>query len=291
MNLRTHKPTATAGDALTLITDANLATALGLDSVPMPPANLPHVRVWSAWLEAPLGDDWCVALQLAVQDGRPVVSELRIFPAERPPQLVHVGGVVQAFQDAPGEWNGKWLGIHAKVPKRGLSSTIVRQARIPLHAEFFEEIRQELASSGQDFFSDDFGFPTAGGGAARKGRSPKNAPGPGRPALSLEALLPIAQHYATAIARGSRRPLQDLARQRGQDIEEIRRRVHQARRRGLLTPTSAGAASGVLTLKARRLLRQARRRSPQLATKARPRGKRKAQLPKAATDPDEKGNP
>ena len=235
----------------------------------MPPAKLPHVRVESVWLEAPLGDDWCVALQLAVQDGRPVVSELRIFPAERPPQLVHVGGMVQGFQYASGEWNGKWLGIHAKVPKRGLSSTIVRRARIPLHAEFFEDIRQELTSSGQDFFADDFGFPTAGGVAARKRTPTKDTPG--RPALPLEALLPIAQDYATAVAAGSRRPLQDLARMRGQNVEEIRRRVHQARRRGLLTPTHPGSASGSLTPKACQLLQQLERR------------KRKTQLPKAAT--------
>ena len=267
MNPRIQKPTASAQDGWEFIADPGRARALGLDPIPWPPSNEPHVRVRSVWLEAPLDDDWCIALQIAAQDGQPVVSELRIFPAEPPPQLVYTRGVVQRFSYPAGEWNGRWTGIDAKVPKRGLSSTIARRARVPLHAEYFEDIRQALLKKFQkDFFVDEFGFSSVDPRAAGTASRTKQTVGPGRPALPISALLPIAEAYADAVARGSRRPLKDLARRSGRSVDEIRRRVHQARRRGLLTRAAPGAAGGALTPEALVLLGRSRRRAQSGAT-------------------------
>ena len=272
MNPRIQRPTARAPHTKRPIHYPLLAAALGLKPVPNEPLNEPQVYVQSAWLEAPLGDDWCVALQLAVQDGQPVVSELRIFPAERPPQLLRADGEVEPFPYASGEWNGKWLGVGARVPRGGLTTTIVRKARISMLTELFEDIRKKLSSKGHDFFDYRLGFPDV--------KRDRGARGPGRPAVPLDALLPIAQDYAAAVAGGSRRPLQDIAQKDRRGVEEIRRRVRQARRRGLLTPAASSAAGGELTPEARRLIRQAKDGSQQRPTKSKTRRDRASSEPR-----------
>ena len=259
MNPRIQEPAAHARFELVPIQHEHHATALGLVTHPSPTnMNLPHVEVISAWLEAPLDDDWCVALQIAIQNGRPVVSELRVFPAEVPAKLVRTDGKVATFSSKTGTWAGDWLGVNAKVPKGGLTSTIVRRAKIPLHTKFFEEIRQDIIKrGGQDFFAAEFGFPEVPqqrppGGTTKKRR-------PGRPPVPCEELLSVAQDYAAVVAAGSRKPLQDVAQTRGRGVEEIRRRVFKARREGLLSPTHGGVGEGVLTAQAKRLIQKSRR--------------------------------
>jgi hypothetical protein len=67
----------------------------------------PLVFTAQAWLEVEVGEDWRAAARLAVQDGRVVISELRVFPRDRPLR----GGV-------PGLWRGEILGPRARATGR-----------------------------------------------------------------------------------------------------------------------------------------------------------------------------
>ena len=67
----------------------------------LPPSN--------AWLEVPLDETWMTAYRIAMQNGSPVVAEVRIFPSE------------PGKRRAPGEWRGSWKGMNADVTGRGVT--------------------------------------------------------------------------------------------------------------------------------------------------------------------------
>jgi hypothetical protein len=70
------------------------------------------------WLEAPITDDWTGAYRLLIQDGMPVIGEVRIFPTEN----------TKGRQ--PGEWSIAKLGNLAIVPKGGLTISLLREVKL-----------------------------------------------------------------------------------------------------------------------------------------------------------------
>jgi hypothetical protein len=71
-----------------------------------------------SWVVIPFGDGWIAAQRLAVQEGHMVVSELRVYPLERP-------------RRGAGEWSRET----AAIPKGGLSTTLLRRgAPVGVHA-------------------------------------------------------------------------------------------------------------------------------------------------------------
>jgi len=43
--------------------------------------DLVEITVSEPWIEVDLGDDWTAAYRIVIQDGAPVVAELRVFLA------------------------------------------------------------------------------------------------------------------------------------------------------------------------------------------------------------------
>jgi hypothetical protein len=76
---------------------------------------------------------------------------------------------------------------------------------------------------------------------------------PGQAVPDAEYLL-FARRYAELIAAGETRYRQQMANDFKMTPEQIRERVRECRRRGLLTPATHGSASGSLTPKAQRML-------------------------------------
>ena len=77
------------------------------------------VRVPQAWLEAPLGQGWTLAVRLAVDvGGRVVPAEVRVYPREpRTP--------------GAGEWSAAWRGVRARTPKGGLTTRRLKERSSP----------------------------------------------------------------------------------------------------------------------------------------------------------------
>jgi len=69
------------------------------------------------WVHLPFADGWVAAQRLGLQGGELVVSELRVFPAEKPRGRA-----------------GQWSGAMASVPKGGVTSPLLRSASVGRHA-------------------------------------------------------------------------------------------------------------------------------------------------------------
>ena len=93
----------------------------------------PPDEVTSQWLEAPLDDGWLLALRVGVQEGWPVVAELRVFPDEGDDR----------DSRWPGCWSAERLGYLAPVPPGGLTARKLREVR--LDTLLREQAKQILA--------------------------------------------------------------------------------------------------------------------------------------------------
>ena len=195
------------------------------------------------WVEAPIGDKWVAAYRLVSQEGQPVISEFRLFPSE-PEKRVRDHDV--------GRWSGAFTGAKAQAPRGGITARLLRQVRIGEHAKFAGEFLAYLQKQyGRTLFE-------SGNVLGRRGFTPPVAPArsprgrKGRPDLFYAQ---IAAVYAKALKSGSRHPVEDVATAFRLRTAHARDMIHQARRRGLLTPsTRQGRREGQLTSRARALL-------------------------------------
>jgi hypothetical protein len=191
------------------------------------------VAVTEVWSEMVYGD-WIVAARLILQpdDLKLAITEWRVFPNEA--------------DRKPGTWSGELLGVTAKVPGPGLTSRLLRRmARaVPLLvAEDERSLRALLAGAGIDDTS--MHQPTA-----------TSAGGKGRPKLPDLRYAQIAKAYVGALKRGSRRPVQDVAKRRRLSESTVRNMIHTARARQLLTAAEWGAPGGSLLPRAQKLLEE-----------------------------------
>ena len=190
-------------------------------------------RVDEAWVEVPLGDEWVAAYALVLQQGCPVIAEVRIFPAE-------------PKRPGAGQWSGHFLGVDAAVPSGGLRSRLLR---IPMrvHQVWADRFLASLwKRQGPGRFRDqrwlgdhEFVPTTDTRLSTRRSR--------GRPALPNRAYAAVAREYDAAIRRESRSPVKDVAAARNEPLGRVRGLIYKARAKGYLTQTVQGRSGGRLT--------------------------------------------
>jgi hypothetical protein len=198
------------------------------------------------WQEVPIGDGWLAALRLAVQDGHPVVAELRVFPDE------------PGRHDA-GRWSVERLGIAEAVqfvPVGGLTTRKLRHVKIAAAlTSALPGLAGFIASMRRAFVGEHVGdlplvlpgMESAVGAGIKRNRA---ATFPDRQLAEVAALYErLAKDPATS--RAVSRALADALDEK---VPRARQLTHAARARGLLTGGGKGRAGGVLTDKARALL-------------------------------------
>jgi hypothetical protein len=203
--------------------------------------------VREAWLEVRLDDDgapgWIAAYRVVPVDGRPVIAEVRLFPAEP--------------RRDPGRWSAETLGSGATVPLGGLPFAAVRALKPSkhLHATWPQVVNVMRKVAG--------GAPLERQGFTEPAQLPPRRPGRrGHDDLFYASW---AERYERA-ASSSRRPIRVLVEEfeaEGRSFTDgyVRDVVHRARKRGFLTGEEPGRGVGKLTPKARRVLAAQARRS------------------------------
>jgi hypothetical protein len=203
------------------------------------------VFVRDTWIEVPLGSEWVVAYRIVRGDrGRPVVGEIRMFPAE-------------PARPEAGRWSGEILGSRALVPAKGITGRQVKRLRVRAYLQVMAELVQALRNKDPEearFLG--WGLePTPAPATSPGPDGPRRRRGPkGRPDVFYAA---VARDYVRAIQRGSPSPVRAVAQARHPlSASKIRDMIRTARARDLLTrvDSTKGIAGGGLTPKAEALL-------------------------------------
>lgn len=182
-------------------------------------------------------EGWRIRMELAVQGGRLVVSELHLDPEDS---------------------GQRARGIRAQVPRAGITARLLR--RVPLH-DHVDKILKALRSRDDREFYETLLMATGASELLRTIRPPAEPTNRrGRPRVAVDLLLRAAAAYAKAVSRGSAEPVMDGARALRIEPERLRDLVHRARERGLLTPTRQGHGGGELTPHALTLLAKKKRK-------------------------------
>jgi hypothetical protein len=195
-------------------------------------------------------DDWRADLRLALQGGRLVVSECRVYPRKAARRTLVAGRAVMSLvepKSAPpaGEpWgDGEEWGLNALAPAGGILIQLLR--RVPLHS--YQRVDVDIAEH------EGLAAVLSEGAALLRAFPSASTPRRGRPPIPDDKLLSVAMAYDKAV-RAGRRPIQAVKQLPGMTEAKARDLVHRARLRGLLTPATWGLAGGKLTAKARELL-------------------------------------
>ncbi len=194
-----------------------------------------EVLTSNAWVEAPVGEDWIAAYRLVLQRGRPVVGELRVFPAQRKLKK-------------PGMWDAEWAGSSVDVPSGGLPARTLRAIKIGEHLRFGSQALGWLYESESE---ESFKRYTGMAEYSPKATGPERKRARGRSELWYARL---ARDYVNAVQARERKPVEKVAAKHSLTAGNARVSVHGARKRGLLTAATPGAAGGQLTARARRVL-------------------------------------
>jgi hypothetical protein len=192
--------------------------------------HLIEVPFSACWAEERVEGGWVFAYRLSTQEGRLVVSEVRVFP-----------DVWKEGKRDPGRWRGDLDGAREgqDVPKGGLTTTLLRQ-----HLAAGKVL--DLSSKRLSEIFNDRPVPEVVTPVNTRG----DRPGP-KPRPDLE-LAQVAEVYVVSPHR-----LRAVAKVFGISVSTARGRVYEARQRGLLTRNNVrvGVSGGELTPKARALLR------------------------------------
>jgi hypothetical protein len=212
------------------------------------PAGEPALRIdgdKNIWLDVTLNTDWKATYRLFLEKGRVVVGELRVFPRARPLRVTPgAHGVPEVLTQQP-----------SPVPLGGLSTRLLRQVRLGHAIHSVAQIVEYVGRTHPEALERDGYFGRAGLNAASAVPVRRPKPGRGRPALPTESYASLAAAYAAAVARGSRRPVYEIAKELSEPVARIRSRVQKARQLGLLDRGVQGNAGGKLTPAAKRLLK------------------------------------
>jgi hypothetical protein len=211
-------------------------------------------RVFSRtlWASSPVpgAPEWTALYRLIPQNGAPVIAELRLVPTNDTE-----GG--RAIAD----WRVDDSERRNCVPMGGLTWKIVRSIALGSDLIASKKVMNKLETRyGSELYQPSglfgrHGFDEAPGAITRaaKQRAPGRA---GRPEIYYAEL---ARDYVHAREVGPRNPIALLSDTRGIKRDQVRDMVRRARELGLLTVGLHGRPSGVLTDKAKQLLRSSRK--------------------------------
>jgi hypothetical protein len=199
------------------------------------------------WAETDFGS-WRIGLRLQHRDGHPVLSEVRVFPAET---------------DAP---PGQWSGDVTNVDAGGFRPDFFRKVAI---GALRDQAIQCLTDPEDSFWVNGWPIPQENwfdiaNYAGIEANADADVPGrPGRQPISDEELAIVARYYTEAQRNRAKSTHEYIRNQveihRGAFLSEgtIGGRIYKARKRGFLTPAEKkGKKGGSLTPKARDLLRK-----------------------------------
>ena len=199
------------------------------------------------WVEVSLDPQWRATYRLVIQEGVPVIAEVRVFPRERGVMGLH--------------WaTGDKAGPRATAPPGGVRSTLLRRVPIPAIGQFAGRAIKVLAAVR--------GLPTSlgsevgeiadllelkhEGGKAQPSRSRRGRKGKGDEFYAL-----VAQTYVTETEKRKPRPLEAIRkRHRLATVNQARTAVYRAREMGYLGGRQPGRVSGFLTDKAKTVLQR-----------------------------------
>jgi hypothetical protein len=186
---------------------------------PLPAKDGPRVREW--WVENDLGDGWRVAHRILIQDGLPIVGEVRVYPAEKGAQA--------------GRWSAEHLGEAATSPKGGVTGRLLQRVRIDDARETFDDMRRRRLLLGTPALPD----------LARIRHDATHNPGRGGHPDAFYAA--VAAAYLAKLHAGATTPTDALADDLNLRPQRLRDLLRAARTRGLLTQPPRGRAGGELT--------------------------------------------
>lgn len=202
--------------------------------------------------------DWIVAFRVRSDSGAGVVSEVRVFPRAE--------GEVPFFNSRPIGQPHAYLAV----PVGGVPSRLLRSITMARAMDLFREVfvgppavdeGVEVMEGGEWRDAPELHdlhtrvlthLEKIGLGAS----SFKPAPRPGRTGHTDTYYAQIAALYADRVARRVTSPHKDIAKHLHVTPEYVRDLVHDARKRGMLTPAARGRAAGELTQKAMDLLNE-----------------------------------
>jgi len=191
----------------------------------------------SLWLRMQVDKEWTAAYRVLIEDGWPVIGEVRIFPTE--PSGVE-------------EWSAGKLGLRAKAPAGGITASVIRGVRLGVVRGEVSRILEYVRAHHPSLLE-----ATEVSLRPKEVREKKAA---GRPPLSDIQYARLAAYYVGRCERDSHSPIVDTAQHFKIPTEKARAQLHQARVRGLLTHPTQGAARGVLTEKAKEALKSRSRK-------------------------------
>jgi hypothetical protein len=202
------------------------------------------VPIWAEFNDG----SWRIGLRFQSRNGQPVLTEVRIFPAES--------------DSRPGRWSGDVAIIDAG----GLRPALVKSLAV---GALRNQAIQRLTDPGDSFWVNDWPVPAenwfdvafyAGIEAHAAADVPER---PGRKPLSDKQLALVARYYTQAMQSGAKSSHKYVREQMEQRHGEylsattISGRIHKARERGFLTPVEKkGMKGGSLTKRARDVLQK-----------------------------------
>ena len=194
------------------------------------------IKVVDDWVPIRINLEWVAAFRLVVQDGQPVVGEVRVFPAEN----------IDAARPDDGSWSAAALGRRAKVPAGGMRARLLKN---DVKWGPVEDLIRQLAAVAPVILEhvNDENLGELFSKASKQGARQRGKPD------SFYAK--IAKEYVRLLGQRIRNPIGKLAESRNTPQPRMRDMVHEARRRELLTRKSQGVAGGQLTQKALQVLK------------------------------------
>lgn len=199
------------------------------------------VSVHHLWLIVRVRDEWRIAYRLVPRDGRPLVAEVRVYPLQGDlPDL------------KPGQWAVELLGHEAEIPGNGITAGLLKDELIP-GKHIYELLPRLLQRKPRDnqvrqmlhCWLTELGYNL---------NARPHAPRRGPKGWSDEEYAELAAAYVERCQADTRSPVLDVAEEFGMTPNAFRAALWRARKRGLLTRTTAGRAGGELTPRAKPLL-------------------------------------
>ena len=209
-----------------------------------------EIELHDAWWEAPIPDTpWTAAFRLAIQEGKVIPGELRVFPTE--------DWRLNGTDDEPGTWSAESYGPAAEVPPGGITGTILRKvpfSSLDSFPDVIEWLRDSYPQTLERIESEGFNVDRL----ARPRRGPQG--------LSDEEVVEHADAYLAHIRAGVKNPHVRLSRSKKITTERSKYILNVAKDRGLYaSPATSngrgGRAGGSLTPQGEAILGRIQRRT------------------------------